>query len=108
MWLIEKYVDVPALADLPPLDLERPLPWDQTVPLGYAAAYVALHETFHQVWRAKPVLAEMVGEVATEFGLSGDVQRGHVIGYVAEVPDVYLRLMLYMQSALSRRRQIQP
>ena len=80
--MIEKYVDVPALDSLPPLDLDKPLPWDQTVPLGYSAAFLALHETFDQIWRPKPVLMEMVDDVAAQFDLDSDVERGHVIGYV--------------------------
>lgn len=79
LWLIKNYVDVSALEGLPPLDLGRPLPWDQVVPLGYAAAYLALSESFNQVWRPKSELLEMVETVTTGLGLSEE-SRGHVIG----------------------------
>ena len=79
--LIDRYIDAANIKALPPLDLDRPLPYDDIVPAGERDLFLAEHEAFMTVWRPKPSLDAMVQEVRAEFGLTETSEaRGHVIG----------------------------
>jgi len=68
------------MVNLPVLDLDNPLPEDQVIPLGFQAAYLALHETFLEIWRPKSIVEKMVDTVAGKLALNTEQERGHVIG----------------------------
>lgn len=82
LWIIKEYVDLPQMATLPALDLDHPLPADQTVPSGVEGAFLALHQVFQDIWRPRSIVNAMVANVVDKWGLDSTEDRGHVIGLV--------------------------